>query len=55
LAAGKKLRLLFQNSLQKGNRIPEIPQLNRRHRLQPVRALIFAQFFLSLNRHIALP
>ena len=51
LATGEKLRLLPQDSLHERDRVSEIAQLDRRHRLQPMTALRFAQFLLSLNGH----
>jgi hypothetical protein len=53
LSAGKKLWLLFEDSLQKRNGVTEIPQLDRCDRFQPMRALIITEFFLGFNRHIA--
>ena len=35
------------------DRIAEIAQLDRRHRLQPMAALRFTQFLLCLDRHIS--
>src|SRR5436190_6326283 len=38
LAAREKFRLLFQDALQKRNRVVEIAQLDRGHRLEPMAA-----------------
>ena len=51
LAARQKFRLLFQDPLQKRNRVIEIPQLDRGDGFEPKRTQWFAQFSFAFNRH----
>ena len=52
LTPREKLRFLPEDCLQERDGVTEIAQLDRSHRLEPVTALRFAQFFFRLNGHI---